>query len=382
MLLQFGDGVAIERWRLPMSKITRSEQTSRQPRHFLGIVAAAQLGAIDGSKAQSNELKSTGSLHHAPAVSDRYSAVDIGHGVKDGTKPNSGALEIYRVDPSAQVIRTFKTINGRVDLLGFAKHDSAELEFLTPCHLVILLSDGLSKGCEWSDGRHTRRSSFLAANTVVFNPAQNYLRIRTAISQNHCRMLILAIQPGLMGWRKDVEIDLAAVQFRQQVGLNDEQACQTLVAMQQELETPGINGAFYLDVLLCLLLIQLMRCASNLAETGNPTYAKGGLPNWRLKRVIELLEADPAKIPSVAEVARLIRLHPTSFYRGFKQSTGLSPHRYILLYRVNRAKEMMSNHRLSLTEIALECGFSGSSQFSVVFKRIAGMSPRQFRRTL
>jgi AraC family transcriptional regulator len=84
----------------------------------------------------------------------------------------------------------------------------------------------------------------------------------------------------------------------------------------------------------------------------------------------------------LAEVAELIGLHPTSFCRGFKQSTGLSPHRYMLVHRVNRAKEMMDDQRLSLTEIALECGFSSSSQFSVVFKKIAGMSPREFRRSL
>ena len=346
------------------------------------VLAAAQFGAIGGVKAQSDELKSTRSLPQSPTVRGRMTAVDIEHGVKGSMKPSSGALEIYRVDPSAQVVRTFETNDARIDLLRFAKHDSAELEFLTPFHLVILLTDGLSRGCEWSDGRQTRRSSFLAPNTVMFNPAQNYLRIRTTISQNCCGMLMLAIRPTLMRWRNDLEMDLAAVQFRQQIGLNDGQACQTLVAIQQELEAPGINGAFYVDVQLFLLLIRLIRRASNLAETSNPTWAKGGLPNWRLKRAIELLEGDPAKMPTLAEVAQLIRLHPTSFCRGFKQSTGLSPHRYMLAHRVNRAKEMMSDQRLSLTEIALDCGFSGSSQFSVVFKRITGISPREFRRAL
>jgi AraC-like DNA-binding protein len=43
---------------------------------------------------------------------------------------------------------------------------------------------------------------------------------------------------------------------------------------------------------------------------------------------------------------------------------------------------MMNDHERSLTQIALDCGFSGSSQFSVVFKRVVGVSPRQYRRTL
>jgi len=222
----------------------------------------------------------------------------------------------------------------------------------------------------------------VAPYTIMFNPAHDYLRIRASGLKNPCQMLMLTIQPGFMSRRGDLEIDLAAVRFRQKIGLNDKAACQSLIAMQQELEAPGINGTFYVDILLSLLLTRLMRCASNLAVPCNATYAKGGLPSWRLKRAIELLEVDLAKMPTLAEVAESIGLHPTSFCRGFKQSMGLSPHRYMLVHRVNRAKEMMSDQRLSLTEIALDCGFGSSSQFSIVFKKITGMSPRYFRRTL
>jgi AraC family transcriptional regulator len=216
----------------------------------------------------------------------------------------------------------------------------------------------------------------------MFNPAENYLRIRATTSQNYRHMLLLTIQPSNMWWRNDLEIDLSAVRFQQKIGLNNEAVCQTLIAMKQELEAPGINGAFYIKILLSLLLTRLMRCASNLTEPSKVTYAKGGLPNWRLKRAIERLEADLDKMPTVAEVAETIGLHPTSFCRGFKQSMGLSPHRYMLVHRVNCAKKMMADQRLSLTEIALDCGFSSSSQFSIVFKKITGMTPRDFRRAL
>jgi AraC family transcriptional regulator len=60
----------------------------------------------------------------------------------------------------------------------------------------------------------------------------------------------------------------------------------------------------------------------------------------------------------------------------------MSPHRYLLVHRINRAKEMIKDQKLTLTQIALECGFGGSSQFSVVFKRIAGVSPSEYRRAL
>jgi AraC-like DNA-binding protein len=328
-------------------------------------------------------LQSIGTPLQPHMVAARASAAaNIEIGVKERTKSRSKALEIYRVDPCIEVVHTFETNNARLDLFKFAKDSSPELEFLTPSHLVLFLTDGISKGCEWSDGHQTRMLTSLAPQTVILNPAQNYLRMRATALTKYCHVLMLTIRPEFMSWRNDLEIDLAAVQFQRKIGLNDEAACQALIAMKQELEAPGINGAFCVDILISLLLTRLMRCASNLAEPCKATYAKGGLPSWRLKRAIELLEVDPAKRPTLAEVAELIGLHPTSFCRSFKQSMGLSPYRYMLVNRVNRAKQMMRDQQLSLTEIALDCGFGSSSQFSVVFRKIAGMSPRDFRRAL
>ena len=362
-----------------MSGIKPSEPIIPQCRPRCRNADNLQFGAIRQIEAGSISLKPA-RLISACATADA-GAPDADSG-ENGFGSNPGGLEISRIDPQAEVIRVFEAANARLELLRLSKNNSMELEFLTPRHLVILLTDGLPRGCEWSDGRQTRKSSCLVPSAVMFNPAQKYLRIRAAISRNQSQMLVLAVEPTQIKWRDDLAIDLAAVDFRQRIGLNDTQTLQTLLAIKQELEEPGINSAFYLGTLLFLLLTRLIRCASSLAEASKPAYAKGGLPNWRLKRAIELLEGDPAKMPSLTEVAELIRLHPTSFCRGFKQSTGLSPHRYALTHRVNRAKVLMSDQRLSLTEIALDCGFSSSSQFSVVFKRIAGVSPREFRRSL
>jgi AraC family transcriptional regulator len=180
----------------------------------------------------------------------------------------------------------------------------------------------------------------------------------------------------------DPDGDLGKVRFQQQIGLDDQGVCQALVAIQQEIETPGLDSVLYVDALLRLLVIRLMRHASSFATPRQPIYAKGGLQNWRLKRALELLEGDLAKAPSLAEVAEPLGLRPASFCRAFKQSMGVSPHHYLLAHRVNSAKEMMRDQKRSLTEISLDCGFSGSSHFSVAFKRIVGVSPREYRRSL
>ena len=137
-------------------------------------------------------------LPQPTTVSDRASAVDIEIGVKESTKSGSEASEIYRVDPSATMVRTFETVNARVDLLRFSKHHSADLEFLMPSHLIIFLPDGMSGGCEWRNSERPGKSSSMPPNTVLFNPAQDYLSLRKRTSQGSCRALLLTIAPKVM----------------------------------------------------------------------------------------------------------------------------------------------------------------------------------------
>jgi AraC-like DNA-binding protein len=291
-------------------------------------------------------------------------------------KPN---LPPHSFDPIAHSNLTFD--ERHTAIFKFDKREAAEFELSSQSHLIILLPDGIAGGCEWSNGSQTGKLSSVAPNTVVFNPARTYLWIKNRTSQP-CRILLLSIDPALVDRLRVGDVDVADLQFRQQIGIEDQRVRLTLAAIGQEIEAPGLNSRLYIDSLLMLLLTQLMRCASNFAAPRRHAYVKGGLPNWRLKRAIELLETDRTKTPSLAELAGPLRLHPTSFCRAFKQSTGVSPHRYLLEHRVDRAKRMMEDRKRTLTEIAMDCGFRSSSQFSTVFKRITGVSPRNYRLSL
>jgi AraC-like DNA-binding protein len=65
----------------------------------------------------------------------------------------------------------------------------------------------------------------------------------------------------------------------------------------------------------------------------------------------------------------------------FRQELGTTPMQYLQRYRVNQAKLLLKNSQKSITEIALEVGFTDSGYFSRVFHRQTGMSPEAFRRS-
>jgi AraC family transcriptional regulator len=68
--------------------------------------------------------------------------------------------------------------------------------------------------------------------------------------------------------------------------------------------------------------------------------------------------------------------------RAFKESFGATPHRYHAQKRIERAKELLASHNLSLLQIAIELGFAEASSFSLAFHKMAQMTPSAYRRSL
>ena len=69
-----------------------------------------------------------------------------------------------------------------------------------------------------------------------------------------------------------------------------------------------------------------------------------------------------------------------NFARQFKAATGLPPHQFVILRRVERAKQLLqAETELSLAQVAARAGFSDQSQFSRHFRRLVGVTPGRFR---
>ena len=93
-------------------------------------------------------------------------------------------------------------------------------------------------------------------------------------------------------------------------------------------------------------------------------------------RHINASYSEDLDVEALAKMAYLTRSH---FTRKFKAITGFSPARYINDLRLNHAKELLSNSKLSVTEISIRCGFSSSNYFGDVFRKYYGVSPREWR---
>src|SRR5262249_28252469 len=105
------------------------------------------------------------------------------------------------------------------------------------------------------------------------------------------------------------------------------------------------------------------------------------LSNRVLRRIEERmrnLESD-LSLQALAKESGYSRAH---FSRMFRAATGHSPHNYLLHLRVDRARELLENPQLPLTDIALKCGFSSHSHMTRAFHQFLGVTPTAYRRSL
>jgi AraC family transcriptional regulator len=130
-----------------------------------------------------------------------------------------------------------------------------------------------------------------------------------------------------------------------------------------------------------LLSIELLRLLQGGGPASRPS-PRGGLAAWQQKRVMDFIEEHLSEDVSLDVLADPVRLSPYHFLRSFKQSFGEPPYRYWTGRRTERAKALLANPRTSVTEIALDVGFHGTSAFSTTFHRVTGQTPTDHRRDL
>jgi AraC family transcriptional regulator len=287
-----------------------------------------------------------------------------------------------RIHPSIAPIRTFNGNEVTGELFFFRHTVPADIEVSLAPHLIILLPDGVSGVCECNSDDRIDTFHSIAPNTVIFNPAKKYLHLRITKTQSQWRLLHLTIEPAVLRELGEDELQQLNDELRTQIDADDPAASKALLAILREIENPSEHSTLYVESVLTLTLIRLLNHQLKHTRRLPRDYIRGGLAKWRLKRALQIIEKNSGHMPALSEIAGAVHLHQASFCRAFKQSTGLSPHRYLLVNRVNRAKEMMKDPDRSLTDIAFACGFHSSSQFSVVFKRIVGRSPRRYRSSL
>ncbi len=94
----------------------------------------------------------------------------------------------------------------------------------------------------------------------------------------------------------------------------------------------------------------------------------------------KVIAAKLARPPTIPEMAEICRMSVRTFHRAFDETYGVSPGKYLQLKRIERAKELLTDERLTVEAVADRCGFSQPAFFRTIFSRETGLTPAQFRK--
>ena len=180
---------------------------------------------------------------------------------------------------------------------------------------------------------------------------------------------------------QSIDLTCGEVVLTPKIGFQSKHIRHIAMSLLGELNEANVVGRLYADSLAIGLAMQLIRHYSSIRDV---RVGNGGMPPHRLRKVIGLIddllireEEGRVLLRSVAKDVGMSYFH---FSRAFKRSMGMTPTNYIAERRIERAKQLMKETELPISEIALLSGFSSQSHFTTFFRRLAGVTPRCFRR--
>jgi AraC family transcriptional regulator len=280
-----------------------------------------------------------------------------------------------RVEISPAVKRHMATgQNIAVEIVQSTGSERIEHRFCADKHLLVVCEEGVRQDGETILGDLPRSSLRNLARKLTFVPAgyayQDCQQPRTAV-----RLIYIYFEPAAM---KNFAQSEPALHPR--LLFEDKMLWDSALKLKRLAERQAPEDGAYFDALGAVLMHELLRLGRGTSCSEAPI--RGGLAVWQQRLVTAYIEEHLAEAVPLQTLAQLVRLSPHYFCRAFKQSFGLPPHRYHGIRRIERAKAMLASGTCSVTEIGMRLGFSETSSFSTAFRKVTGMTPTAYHRTL
>jgi AraC-like DNA-binding protein len=168
--------------------------------------------------------------------------------------------------------------------------------------------------------------------------------------------------------------------IRSMFGLNDPVLWWLLTSIEASLDESPFANRLKMDCLTQALAACLLAKYSVVGDSRPlPVYP------FNVRQIGELcsyINDNLSSNMSIDDLAKVVGQSRAQFMRRFKATTLLTPHRFLVLRRLRHARKLLAIPRMDYAAIALACGFVSQSYFTTVFKRIEGVTPREYRQML
>ncbi len=230
----------------------------------------------------------------------------------------------------------------------------------------------------WEDGQRASVCDLRAGDSVFYDLKRDPVAL---LDKPHHSLLFYLPRAALNAIADDAAAPrIGDLNYKPGAGVNDATIFSLGGAILPALSHADRANRLFVDHVMLAAGIHLASTYGGLRPVVRPV--RGGLAPWQERRAKEVLSANLDGDVPLKQVARECRLSVSHFSRAFRRTIGVAPHHWLLTRRVEVAKEKMRDRRLSLSEVALACGFADQSHLTRVFTGKVGVSPGAWRRAL
>lgn len=254
--------------------------------------------------------------------------------------------------------------------------EKGENEEFTPDDVTVAqhyfaMNTGPAFEWEWKDGKTFKTHRYETGDLWV-NPAGVPFSHRI---EGRNQFVLLTIDPQKLADLLPDQPLLERQVFRRQHQAKDKHLQTLMQALLIEAEMGGPNGRLYADTLSTALVAHFVNHYS--VDTPINLLKLQPIERQRLGGVIDYIEAHLTEDLSLSDLALAAGLSKFHFSRLFKEAIGLTPHKYLLNRRIQKASQFLKQGE-AIAQVAYLFGFTDQSHFTRVFKQVKGMTPKAF----
>jgi AraC family transcriptional regulator len=171
--------------------------------------------------------------------------------------------------------------------------------------------------------------------------------------------------------------DPARLDLKELSGFRDPMLAQVGLELQRELEQPTPAGQLYAETAAHMLAAHLLK--HYLTTDVHVKHYAQRLTHRQMQRITDYILAHLNEKLSLETLAQQVGFSAYHFTYLFRQTTGETPHQFVLNKRLEQARQLLKETDLPLSQVALEVGFQNQSHFTQAFKSHLGVTPRHYR---
>jgi AraC family transcriptional regulator len=191
---------------------------------------------------------------------------------------------------------------------------------------------------------------------------------------------VVAFEPKFIESVSDELEQPSSAPFLGRFDLEDPELSMLVSLLMQECNSGCLHGGAYAESLAHAIAIRFIHLGRGEPRRG-VTYRHISSPQ-SIRRVLDRMHAEFNTDLSLGTLVAETGYSRRHFLRIFEEATGYTPHQYLLLLRMRRAKELIRKTSMPLVDIAEHTGFSNQSHMSQIFRKHFGSVPSQIRRDL